>query len=309
MTRAPGAPPPDEQPVQIDWRRPASPYELGPVPRRPAHAGVAAAPSGRFEIGHVLRRSHDIVRRRWLELLVVAVLGWALPLLISLVARSNYRAWSHELTPAGVGVAVRISKGLTYSFAQWTIMATALRGRDQPAFSVILRVVRVLPVLIPVWLLSEVDVAWRLLASLTGYFDALPLNQRVDAIITVSALELSLSFIAAATVGVFYPVVLNEGRGPFAATRRAWRLMQGARWRFAGLLLLYVAAVSLLSLPDGAANAARASNTLADAIGWVTGGLSVAIDLLWSVVVVASYCELRSVTDGPPHDQTAKVFT
>lgn len=267
MTGTPGARPPDEQPVQIDWRRPASPYELGPVPRRPAHADVAAAPSVRFEIGHVLRRSHDIVRRRWLELLVVAALGWALPLLILLVARGNYRFWTHELTPTGTDAAVWISRDLTYSLAQWTIMATALRGRDQPAFSVILSVLRVLPVLVPVWLLTEVDAAWRLLASLTGYFDTLPLHQRADAIMTVLDLELSLHFVATVTVGVLYPVVLNEGRGPLAAARRAWRLMQGARWRFAGLFLLYVAAVSLVSLPD-AGTAARASHNLADVIGW-----------------------------------------
>ena len=197
---------------------------------------------------------------------------------------------------------VWISRDLTYSLAQWTIMATALRGRDQPAFSVILSVLRVLPVLVPVWLLTEVDAAWRLLASLTGYFDTLPLHQRADAIMTVLDLELSLHFVA--TVNgrrPCSPVVLNEGRGPFAAARPAWRLMQGARWRFAGLFLLYVAAVSLVSLPD-AGTAARASHNLADVIGWVTGALSVAIGSLWSVIVVASYVELRTVTDGPPHD-------
>ncbi len=238
---------------------------------------------------------------------MVAALGWALPLLILLVARGNYRFWTHELTPTGADAAVWISRDLTYSLAQWTIMATALRGRDQPAFSVILSVLRVLPVLVPVWLLTEVDAAWRLLASLTGYFDTSPLHQRADAIMTVLDLELSLHFVATVTVGVLYPVVLNEGRGPFAAARRAWRLMQGARWRFAGLFLLYVAAVSLVSLPD-AGTAARASHNLADVIGWVTGALSVAIGSLWSVIVVASYVELRTVTDGPPHDQTAQVF-
>lgn len=309
MTAAPGPRAPNEPPGQIDWRRPASPYEIGRQIRpRLALADLAAAPTGRFEVGLVLHRSHDIVRRRWLELLVVAVLGWALPLLIVLVARGNYGVWSHELTPAGVRLAVRIGRDLTYSFAQWTIMATALRGRDDPPFSGILRVLRVLPVLIPIWLLSEVDTAWRFFAALTGFFDALSIYRRADAVLAVLALVVFLSFLATVTVGIFYPVVLNEGRGPVEAMRRAWRLMHVGRWRFAGLFLLYVAAANLVSLLDLVANAARAGDTLADAVSWVAGSLSVAVGSLWSVVVVASYFEFRSATDGPSHDQTAEVF-
>jgi hypothetical protein len=272
-----------------------------------------AAPSARFEVGLVLRRSQDIVRRRWLELLVVTVvLCWALPPLIWLVAHRNYRDWSHDLTPLGLDAAVGIVAGVTYQFGLATVMATALRGQDEPIFSGLSRVIRALPVLIPVWLLSDVDTAWRHWASWTGFPGAGSLGQRAEgiltAILTASALELFLVLVAAVTVGVFYPIVIDEGRGPFGAMTRAWRLMHGARWRFVSLFFLYVAMGFLISLPDVVATAVRAGHTVAAAVGWVTGGLSVAVASLWSVVVVASYIELRSVKEGPPHDQTAQAF-
>jgi hypothetical protein len=267
-------------------------------------------PPSHFEIGRVLRRSQDIVRSRWLEILALTVLlAWALPQLISLVAESNYREWSHDLTPLGLGAAVWIGKGLTYRFAQGTIMAAALRRRDEPRFSGISRVLRALPVLIPVWLLSDIEIARRLWVSWTASPHEGTPYQKLAGALTVSGVELFLALGTMVAVGVFYPVILDEGRGPFGAMSRAWRLMHGNRWRFVGLLLLYLATVLLIGLPRGLLPIeARADRSVVNFVGWVTGGLSVAVESLWSVVVVASFIELRWVKEGSPQDRTAEAF-
>jgi hypothetical protein len=102
-----------------------------------------------------------------------------------------------------------------------------------------------------------------------------------------------------AAIGVLYPVVIEEGGGLVSSMWRAWRLMRGVRWKLTGLLLLYVIALTILSV----SRSARAGPA-----ALVTDLLSWAVDALWSVVIAASYLELRQVSEGAPHDQTAQMF-
>jgi hypothetical protein len=123
------------------------------------------------------------------------------------------------------------------------------------------------------------------------------------------ALGSVLALVAMVAVGVFYPVVLDEARGAFGAVSRAWRLMRGARWRFVSLLLLYVAMLLLTGLPEILLPIElRADHAVRSIVSWLTGGLSVAVESWWSVVVVASFIELRFAKEGLPHDQTAEAF-
>src|SRR5581483_1305206 len=103
LTETPGTHLPDEQPGQIDWRRPANSWEAGSVVRRRHPADALGAPS--FEVGRVLRRSASIVRGRPIELLVVTyVIGWAPLRIIAYTLPNGYRAGSHDLGALGLTV-------------------------------------------------------------------------------------------------------------------------------------------------------------------------------------------------------------
>jgi hypothetical protein len=303
----------DEQPGRIDWRRPAGPPEAAtPVRHRhrlPAEGSVDGSSS--FEVGRVLRRASEIVRARWLGLfLVTFVLGWAMPHLIWLVAHSNYRSWSHDLTPLGWSTAVRFGMSMTYEFATATVMAIALRVPGTPALSSISQVLRALPALVPAWLVSHFDAAWDVWVSWSGLLrvGSRPIDEIVDAQLTAFGFEIALVLTATVAIGVFYPVVIEEGQNLLGGVPRTWRLMHGSRWRFAALFLIYMAAGFVISLPNTWVLAVRAGATVAEPVKWITGGLSDMAHAFWCVVVVASYIELRSVRDGPPHVQAAEAF-
>ena len=135
-----------------------------------------------------------------------------------------------------------------------------------------------------------------------------PLERLVEVQLTVSGLEMLLVLTAIVAIGVFYPVVIEEGQSPLEGLSRAWRLMHRARWRFASQFLIYVATVFAISLPDTWLLAVRAGATVRGAAEWLTAGFSAAAAALWCVVVVASYLELRSIREGASHLQTAQTF-
>jgi hypothetical protein len=295
-----------------DWRRPAGPYEAVAHARRRRRAllGESVATSSGFDVGRVLRRSFEIVRHRWLGLLLVTfVVGWASPHLIWLAAQANFRSWSATLTPLGLDGAVNVGERLMYQLCWATITVAALPVRDETPRAGIARVFRALPALVPIWLISDVDIAWDQLAGWTGVFrwSALPIETRMNIILAVSPVELLVVSVATVTVGVCYPVILGEGRRTLPALFRAWRLMRSARWRFLGLFVLYVVALAVITLPEVLITRAVAGVALTIS-QWATQAIRDAADALWCVVAVASYLELREVKEGPPHIQAAQVF-
>jgi hypothetical protein len=310
LTGDPDAPAP---PSAIDWRRPAGPSETAVQMRRPRRPRFDASEeaSSRFEVGRVLQRSFEIVQARWLELLLVTfILVWGIPHLIMLLAYSNVRSSSHDLTTLGLHTIVLLGTNLTRDFGLATVMTSALRGRDAPIFSSILQLLRALPALVPAWLASEFYTAWSLWVSWSGWLrvGSLPLVRLVEIQLAVSGLEMLLVLTAIVAIGVFYPVVIEEGQNALEGISRAWLLMQGARWRFASLFLIYVAMLFAISLPDTWVLAVRASATVRGAAEWLTGGFSATAVALWCVVVVASYVELRSIREGASYLQTAQTF-
>jgi hypothetical protein len=199
---------------------------------------------------------------------------------------------------------------LSYEFASVTVMAIALRGREAPARSSIWQVLRALPVLLPAWLVSRIDTAWDFWVSWSGSLrvGSLPIDKIEEIQLAAFGFEMALVLTATLAIGVFYPVVLEEDQNLLGGVLRAWRLMRGARWRFASLFLIYLAIGFAISIPDAVALVLRAGAPVADPVKWITGGLSDMVGAAWCVVVAASYIELRLVREGPPHAQTAQAF-
>lgn len=304
LTETPGARVSDERPGKIDWRRPASPWEAESAVRRRQPPGAPAAPS--FEVGRVVRRSASIVRGRWFELLVLTyVVGWGPLRIIAYTRPDGYRAGSHDLAAFGLTAAVSIGAGLIQNVALAMIMAASLRGHADSPGSSISKVLRALPALFPVWIALQLNTVWGLWASWINLAQALRSGARLVRFIAAeSMLELTLAVVATAAVGVLIPVVIEERRGLLWSTSRAFRLMQGARWKVIALLMLYILAVALLSIPAAVLRLSHAGTAAA----WVTSLLSAAMGALWCVVVAASYLELRETKEGAPHDQTAETF-
>jgi len=263
-----------------------------------------AGPSTRFEIGRVLRRSVSTVRRRWLELLLltVAFVWGPWPLVYALV-HAFHSAWSQG--PASFGL--RAGLNLVEAFGLAAITAVALRERGGSPTASLGRVLRALPALLPAWVASDYDIAWRFWAYSTGLFQKGRLSADVlaDFLLLVAGLELLLAMAVAAGIGVFYPVVLAERRGPLEAMQRAWLLLRGARWKVVSLYLLYLAAYFVITLPSVLTTIARGPS---GPVGWITGALADAAQSFWWVAVAASYIELREVKEGAPYDQIAEVF-
>jgi hypothetical protein len=268
-------------------------------------------PPARFEVGRVLRRSLDTVRSRWLELLVLTyALGWAPVHLIPFVVHDPYRIGSHNLAAFAQLAALSVGYGLIPQFASATIIAATLRNSAHSPGSSVVQVFRALPVLVPIWLVGEIDTAWRLWNSWTGALRTLipnP-NQLFELLMSVSLVEMAVGVAAAAAVGVLYPVVIEEGRDLLASVSRAWRLMRGARWKFVGLLALYALATGILGLAEPVLLDTHASGATATSARWAIGVAFSALGALWYVVIAVSYLELREAHDRPQHDQTAHMF-
>jgi hypothetical protein len=243
-------------------------------------------------------------------LLVTFVFGWGCPHLIWFVAHSNYQPWRRALTPLGLGAAVHIGQTVAYQLGEAMIAAVALRCPDEARVASIARVFRALPTLTLIWLISDVDYGWRLFSSWSGILrsESLPTGTRVNVILAAAIVEIFLTFAAAASVGVFYPVVLDEGRGPLAALSRAWRLMRGSRWRFLGLFLIYFAVEVAIDLPGYLIARSMTGTATLMIVQWATPALRNLADTLWSVAAVAGYVELREVKEGPPQMRTAEAF-
>lgn len=238
------------------------------------------------------------------------VLVWAIPHLVWFVARSNYGAWSHALTPLGLNAASRIGQRLTYDFGLAVVMMTALRGRDVPVLSGLGALLRALPALLPAWLATQVDIAWDLWAAGSGWLrrGALPIDTVLQIRLTVSGLEILLLLTSTAAIGIFYPVVLEEGRSLLDGASRAWRLLRGGRWRFVALYLICLAMAFVISLPETWVLVMLAGAAVRGATEWITGGFSDLAAALWCVVVVASYVELRLLKEGASPVQVAEAF-
>jgi hypothetical protein len=197
----------DEQDDRQERLAPASGVETNPEARE-----------SRFDVSSVIRRSANIVRGRWVELLVLTcAFLWAPGAIVAATVPIGYRPGSDDLVGFGLMAAVRVGRELIGNLALTTIMAAALRDQVTSLASSVAKVLLNLPTLVPIWLALGIDTAWRLW---TNWIDLAPNPDRLFGVFqTVSEVEMSLALVATATVGVLIPVAIEKG----AASRSLWR--------------------------------------------------------------------------------------
>jgi hypothetical protein len=236
-------------------------------------------------------------------------MAWGGPHLLWTIVHTYYRDWSRAFTPLGVNSMYRVTATVAYELACAMVMAAALRQRDSTFISSVVQVLRAAPILLPFWLVSDVESAWRLFSWWSGIFSGLPTEVQLYVSLAHAASELLLALAGTAALGVLYPVILEERRGPFEAVSRTWKLMTGVHLKVLGLYLIYVTTAAVLALLFVLiidVSAGTTNETLIRGLAAVV--VSKIGETWWCVATVASYLELREIKEGSPLLQTVQAF-
>ncbi len=243
------------------WRAGGSPAP-GCVPLRP------------LGFGEILSGAFSLVRQNpkatlGLTASIVTALATSLALIL-LIASQTTAAVGLLAVPAGLALYGLQLGGLTVAMGRG-LLGRKLGLREALAASYAWRVmltvlVLAVAVVVPWWLLLVTLKGWGVLVALL--------------------LTAWLSVMASLTI----PVVVLEGRWPFPALARSWRLVLGSYWRLVGIYLLTYLVTLMLSfvitipIELGGALAGAASTS---AVGHAAAFLTLGVVVIGEIVVVS----------------------
>lgn len=270
---------------------------------------------GDFRVGRILDRTMSTYRRNFLQFSSVTLVASAVPMLIA----ANGDNWSQFPAQSSDTVMIFVSAitaVVLALFSQSVIVHGTfqvlrnrplnLRESANAGFS------RFFPILGLVLFVAIAIFLFIMGMTLIVAFVTTSLSQFPAAILPSSVIIL-LSFllwIVAALMliarwFVIIPICMVERLGPWRSLKRSALLTQGHRWKLVGIMLLvFVPALIADSVVGVVTNAAG---------GGVAGFV---VSLLWyavwsaffAILVVVTYYELRSATDGADIEQIATVF-
>ncbi|MGI9008037.1 MAG: hypothetical protein ACR2FU_17895 [Streptosporangiaceae bacterium] len=266
----------------------------GRVASGPAPGGVPLRPLG---LGEILGGAFSLVRQNpkatlGLTATIVTTLAVSLALIL-LIAAQTSKAVGLVAIPAGLALYGLLLGGLTASMGR-SLLGRKLAIREAAAASYAGRVMLALLVLglgfaVPWWLLIATLKGW-------GALIALPLTAWMVVMVSLTI-----------------PVVVLEGRWPFPAVARSWRLVLGSYWRLIGIYLLTYLMTTVLSfvisipIEVGGGLAGAVGSTAGSHAGaflWV-GVIAIGEIIVFSLtatiqtgVLVLAYADMRMRKEG-----------
>lgn len=244
--------------------------------------------SARFDVGRVVRRTFEVVRRNLVAFGGLAVLFGALPYVVVTVLGQQIRTEAFSFTNvviAGVGWVVT-------TVCSYILQAAIVYGTVKDLNGKQLRVS------------AALQVGVRHFLPLLGLAICMGLALMLGFVLLIVPGCMMMAAWAAAV-----PAVVMEDKGVSDSLSRSASLTKGHRWPVFGLLLAY------LVLVVGGSMALAAGGVLVEESGTesplqmaVMAVFTVATSLLSSVGTAALYCELRTAKEGVGVDALAAVF-
>jgi hypothetical protein len=261
-------------------------------------AGGGGGPS----IGRVLRLAFDTIAAQPFLTLGLAFLVAALP---SRVLDYGMR-WAEPLIQGRLSTGGRVS-----AYVAVALVAIALSSMGQAAL------------VAPVWsqAMNRRAGFWESLRAMLGVLPTVVAVSFIfDAVAALGFAALVVpGIIAICAWAVAVPVLVAEQCGPIEALRRSAYLTRHARWKVFALLVIYLAAASLIGLvskrlqllvPETWANwrQARFGIDVPLVPYLITSLVQMVTEAMFGSMWNALYIELRDWKDGLPRDALAEVF-
>lgn len=277
------------------------------------------APASRLDIGRVIGRAFQLIRRRWATLGAFFAGYQAIAWGFALFVRPHEQDGRHDPQ-----LALSIALYLGFECLVWlrdtAMIATALQTSPANRLASIAdaarAAVRLFPTLAPFFAFAELpslaETLWR---RWTGA-SQLQAAQLSELLLATGFAELAFALVTIGCWGVVAPVAIVEGGGLWNALARAWRLLSGSRWRLVAIYIVVSVGgaapamlAAALTLPfEGALHAAGYSASFLRIEFGAAAFLASIVMATWRVMIAVAYLELRRVREGIVVGDVAEVF-